>query len=84
MDEALRAAPPGREPAWTEGLAVRRTEFIEEIKGRLGSRAAHRQAIHRDGAVALREPASSYGADSAHKTALLSGDNAVQIEEVIG
>ncbi|MGA7799532.1 MAG: hypothetical protein WCC36_01860, partial [Gammaproteobacteria bacterium] len=81
---ALRAVRPRREPAWTESLAVGGPEFIEEIKDRLGRRAVHRQAIHRDGAVTLREPVPSYGTDFAHKMACLIGDNAVQIEEVIG
>lgn len=84
VDEALRAVRPRREPAWTESLAVGGPEFIEEIKDRLGRRAVHRQAIHRDGAVTLREPVPSYGTDFAHKMACLIGDNAVQIEEVVG
>ncbi|HKJ22369.1 MAG TPA: transposase [Gammaproteobacteria bacterium] len=79
VDDALRGAPPRREPAWSESLAVGGPQFIEAVKHRLGRQAVHRQAIHGDGAMALREPLPSYGTDSVPEMARLSGDNAVQI-----
>jgi hypothetical protein len=43
---------------WSEAIAVGSLAFVANVKGELGSKALHRTVEHRDGAYALREPAT--------------------------
>jgi putative transposase len=76
IDDAMGGPPSGREPAWTESLAVGSQGFVENIKGELSSRAIGRKigAIS-DDMFSLREPRAPYGGISDIENAPLSIEN---------
>jgi putative transposase len=63
IEEGLSQPPGGREPAWTESLAVGSRRFEEDVRGELSSRAIARQlgAGAEEDMFALREVLASQG-----------------------
>lgn len=63
VQDALRNGPASRESHWTESVAVGSTEYVEGIKGRLGSRASGRRIeMQADNISILREESAPYSA----------------------
>ncbi len=50
----------GHQSKWTAGIAVGSEMYIDEIKNRLGIKAAGRRKINTQNACLLREPISPY------------------------
>ena len=80
VDEGLRSKQQIREGAWSESIAVGRSEFVEEIKARLGVRGVFRDSVETEGAQVLREAAVAYGGHFAGKITSLREDNTVFLE----
>ena len=59
VQDALRNAESKRESYWTEAIAVGSSDYVEEIKGRLGIKAAGRRIEKHDGDICIirEEPA---------------------------
>lgn len=76
IDESLGRPVGGREPLWTESLAVGNATFAENVKGELSSRALARKiGAGGDDMFALREPLVPYGAISDPENDTLSLEN---------
>jgi putative transposase len=60
IEAALSNGRSGREPQWSEAVAVGRRSFVEEVQNELGTRALYRHVEELDGASVLREPAPAY------------------------
>lgn len=54
----------GRQPRWTESIAVGSEGFVEQTKSALGIKAVGREVIGGDGVYELREPVIPYSLDS--------------------
>ena len=64
VEDALqRGSQRGREPRWTESIAVGSEGFVRETKEKLGIKAMGREVIGADGSYELREPETPYKAD---------------------
>jgi hypothetical protein len=63
VDEALKKQDPGRQPRWTESIAVGSENFVRDTKERLGISAIGREVIGSNGNFELREPGVSYKAN---------------------
>ncbi|MGD8644730.1 MAG: hypothetical protein PVI15_10600 [Chromatiales bacterium] len=61
--EELKAGAFGREPAWSESLAVGSEGFVEDVQRQLGARTRHREVISTREAHCLREPSGAYSVD---------------------
>lgn len=75
VEESLASKTNGREPTWTEGIAVGSRHFVEETKAQLGVKARGRVLHKAENIYELREPHSSYGADFGAKNDALSLEN---------
>ena len=60
VEESLKAGNLQRNSAWSESLAVGRSEFVENIKKALGVKAFHRNIKEKEGLLVLKEPSLSY------------------------
>jgi hypothetical protein len=58
---AVATGRSGREPHWSEAVAVGRRSFVEGMQAQLGIRALHRCGAEVDGAAVLRDPTPGYG-----------------------
>ena len=58
--ELCRTDAQGRDPRWTESIAVGQGEFVENFKHGLGCRAPGRQVIQLDGGYQLKEAPVPY------------------------
>ncbi len=78
VDAALagtRASPSGREPWWSESLAVGSEAFVEGVRTELGVKAYARSVAAVGDVWRLKEPSGSYNAHLwAQKSHLSSGD----------
>ncbi len=64
VHEAIRTGKNQRENCWTESIAVGSTNFIEEIKARLGIKGLGRRIeVQQDDRCVLREEPAPYNAD---------------------
>jgi putative transposase len=61
IDQELTQGELKRQAKWTESLAVGNEEFVDQIRGRLGIRAIHRQVCVDSGSHVLRESEPEYG-----------------------
>jgi putative transposase len=62
VQDALRDGAGNRESRWTESIAIGSSGYVEEIKGRLGIKAAGRRVEKQNGDVCiLREEPAPYG-----------------------
>ena len=68
VEHALQTREHGRQPQWTESLAVGSRAFAERVSSELGARARYRTVGAVDDAFVLREPAASYRASFAGET----------------
>jgi putative transposase len=68
---ALRAGTGGREPRWTESVAVGGRGFVEQVQRELGSRGRYRMIDQEGEGDVLREATEFYGRHSADETASL-------------
>ena len=75
VEEALAQRRQGREPRWTESIAVGSESFVEQTKASLGIRAIGREVVGRDGIYELREPATPYGSGFGHENSDLRPQN---------
>ena len=75
VERALEERGLGRQPRWTESIAVGSEGFVEKTKEALGIKAVGREVIGRDGVYELREPRISYGLDSADENGDLRQKN---------
>jgi len=78
----LATGRTGREPQWTEAVAVGRRSFVEHVQDELGTRALYRQVEEVDGACVLRDPAPTYGSHSRGEIAVLSRISALNSNEL--
>ncbi len=65
VDAALagtRASPSGREPWWSESLAVGSEAFVEAVRTELGVKAYARSVAAVGDIYRLKEPSGSYNA----------------------
>ena len=62
IDEALEKQDLGRQPRWTESIAVGGEIFVRGTKERLGIKAVGREVIESQGTYELREPGMPYKA----------------------
>jgi hypothetical protein len=62
----------GREPQWSEALAVGRRSFVERVQSELGVQALHCCVEEVDGASVPRDPAPPYGQHFGAKMMALS------------
>jgi len=62
MEESLEKWGRGRQPRWTESIAVGDEGFVGDVKEKLGIRAMGREVIGANGSYELREPETSYEA----------------------
>lgn len=69
IETALTSGHHAREPKWSEGIAVGRHSFVEEVQRNLGARARYRQIGEEDGASVLRDADAEYGIISRSKWA---------------
>jgi len=60
VEETLGVRPRGREPRWTESIAVGSEGFVEKTKAALGIKAIGREVIGGDGTYELRESEVPY------------------------
>ena len=63
VQDALRNGASNRESRWTEAIAVGSSSYVEEIKGRLGIKAAGRRIEKQDGICIIREEPAPYNVD---------------------
>ena len=63
VDEALEKQDLGRQPRWTESIAVGTENFVRDTKERLGIKAIGRDVIGSQGTFELREPEVPYKAN---------------------
>lgn len=74
--DALREGTGNRESRWTESIAIGSSGYVEEIKERLGIRAAGRTVERHGGDICiLREAPAAYNAVFDHKSMSLSLEN---------
>jgi hypothetical protein len=76
VDEALEKQAPGRQPRWTESIAVGSESFVRDTKERLGIKAIGREVIGSNGIYELREPGVSYNANFDPENGDLRHENA--------
>jgi putative transposase len=62
--QALTDGRAGREPRWSEAVAVGSRAFVERAKGNLGDLARYREFEEVDGGWVLRQPQCTYSGDS--------------------
>jgi putative transposase len=60
LDAALSETGAGRDPMWTEAIAVGQKDFLEEIRSALGHRCPGRRIRENDGTFRLSEPEEPY------------------------
>ena len=72
IDAALANGRSGREPQWSESVAVGRRSFVEQVQEELGRRALYRDVEEVHGTSVLRDPPSSYGSDLSSEMAVVS------------
>jgi len=65
VQERLGRGGSGREPEWTESIAVGGQEFVEEVAGRVKGRVRLETAEGAEGIWTVREAAGEYGRDVA-------------------
>jgi putative transposase len=76
IDEAISLPVGGRDPAWTESLAVGNGSFVENVKGELSSRAIGRKlGASGDDMFSVREHRAPYNPVSDLENAVLSPEN---------
>jgi hypothetical protein len=75
VEEALAERGQGRQPRWTESIAVGSEGFIEQTKAALGIKAVGREVIGGDGVYELREPVIPYSLDSTYENGDLRQKN---------
>jgi putative transposase len=75
VEEELVKEDRGRQPRWTESVAVGSERFVENTKEKLGTRAMGRQIIGRNGSYDLREIKTPYDVDFRPKNIDLSAEN---------
>jgi putative transposase len=61
VEESLAMQDRGRQPRWTESIAVGSEGFVEHTKAALGIKAMGREVIGEEGVYELREPQIPYG-----------------------
>ena len=76
VETALRESRRGREPQWTESIAVGSRSFVEQVQRELGGRGRHREVEQAGEDFLLREPAEAYGLNSVGKLASLGRKSA--------
>ena len=69
VEESLRVRTGGRQPKWTQSIAVGSEPFVEKIKAELGIKAIGREVMGEDGIYELRERDVSYNAIFARENA---------------
>lgn len=75
VEEELVKEDWGRQPRWTESVAVGSERFVENTKEKLGTRAMGRQIIRRNGSYDLREFKTPYDAGFRPKNIDLGSEN---------
>jgi hypothetical protein len=59
VSDAMKSTPQGRQPMWTESIAVGGEDYVTKTK--LSAMAIGRKIMPADSTFALREPSSLYG-----------------------
>jgi putative transposase len=80
LEYALRSAQRGREPVWTQSLAVGRRDYVERVSLALGVAGRHKSVIEERDVYALKEPSMTYTVDFAPKMEVLSAESTVFLE----
>jgi len=75
VEEALAERGQGRQPRFTESIAVGSEGFIERTKAGLGIKAIGREVIGGDGVYELREPEILYSLDFTYENGDLRSEN---------
>ena len=75
VNDSLTHARLAREGRWSEAIAVGNLNFVEKVKGELGSKAAHRDVRQLEHTMLLREDGEAYGPNFGGKTEPLSLEN---------
>ena len=75
VEEAFSERGQGRQPRWTESIAVGSEGFVERTKAALGIKAIGREVVGGDGVYELREPGTPYSIDFADENGDLSPKN---------
>jgi putative transposase len=76
VETALRERSRGREPQWTESVAVGSRSFVAQVQHQLGDRGRHREIEQVGRDFLLRDPAEAYGLDSVGEIASLTPKSA--------
>jgi putative transposase len=71
----------GREPHWSEAVAVGRRCFVEQVQEELGTRALYRRVEDADDAWILRDAAPPYGLHSSRQMGALSQPDGLDLEQ---
>jgi len=69
VEESLARQGQGREPRWTQSIAVGSEAFVEKTKAELGITAIGREVTGEDGVYELREPGVPYSFNFTGKNA---------------
>ena len=75
VEESLARQGRGREPRWTQSIAVGSEAFVEKTRAELGIKAIGREVSGEDGVYELRERDVFYNANFAGENASLRPPN---------
>lgn len=77
VNSSLAGGGGGRQPEWTESIAVGNQDYITTIKEQLGIRAKGRKIYENNGTYQLREERRHYNIRFNSEMSDIDGDNAV-------
>jgi putative transposase len=78
---AVATGRTGREPQWSEAVAVGRRSFVERVQSELGHRALHRCVEELDGVSVLRDPVPPYGPNLSGGMATVSVNSGLDLDD---
>jgi REP element-mobilizing transposase RayT len=81
VEQALGNGCAPRDYRWSEAIAVGSLAFVEKVKGDLGIKAMHREALETGGTYALHERSESYTRNLTDENEALSSENTLPWNE---
>jgi len=80
IENELKSAQLGREPVWTQSLAVGHKDYIKGVKLELGMAARHRSIVEENDVYGLKEPVMPYATHLECEMDILNAENAILLE----
>jgi len=70
----------GREPVWTQSLAVGHKDYVKGVKLALGMAGRHRSIVEGNDAYELKEPSIPYATHLECEMDILNAENTILLE----